>query len=64
MSKKRFEFEKKQNTLSTSTNVIVDSETGVQYLFVTYGYGGGMTVLVDRNGKPLIKTTGSSPEIK
>lgn len=35
--------------------VVTDTETGVQYLFVAYGYGGGMTVLVDENGKPLLK---------
>jgi len=38
--------------------VVTDTETGVQYLFVEYGYGGGMTVLVDENGKPLVKEVG------
>ena len=32
---------------------LLDTETGVQYLFVQNGYGGGLTVLVDRDGKPM-----------
>lgn len=36
------------------TDIYVDKETGVMYLFVKNGYGGGLTVMVDENGKPLI----------
>lgn len=40
--------------------VIVDSDTGVQYLWVyrgdVYGSAGGLTVLVDSDGKPLLAT--------
>lgn len=37
-----------------SARIITDNETGVQYLFVSDGYGqGGLTVLVDADGKPL-----------
>ncbi len=35
--------------------VVVDKETGVQYLFWQCGYGGGITPLLDKDGKPLIK---------
>lgn len=35
-------------------DVFVDSKTGVNYLFVKSGYGGGLTVLVDAEGKPLV----------
>ena len=37
-------------------SVIVDRFTGVNYLFVESGVGdaGGLTVLVDENGKPLV----------
>lgn len=35
-------------------NVYVDSVTGVCYLQYSYGYGGGITVMMDANGKPLI----------
>ena len=31
-----------------------DKETGVNYLFHTSGYAGGMTPLLDRDGKPVI----------
>lgn len=52
----RFKVEKKKNDkVMLETKVIVDNETGVQYLFVESGYAGGMTVLVDREGKPLLK---------
>ena len=34
--------------------VYVDGVTGVCYLWKAEGYGGGITVMVDANGKPLI----------
>ena len=37
-----------------SNEIWVDRETGVNYLFHNGGYGGGLTVLVDRDGKPII----------
>lgn len=33
--------------------VLMDSATGVQYLFVQSGYGGGLCPLVDKEGGPL-----------
>ncbi len=36
--------------------VIVDKETGVNYVFATAGNAGGMTPLLDRDGKPVITT--------
>ena len=44
----------------------VDTETSVQYLFRLSGYGGGLTVLVDQEGKPLLYKPDrqkSSPEL-
>ena len=38
----------------SGTKIIVDTKTGVQYLFAWDGYSGGMSVLVDQNGKPLV----------
>ncbi|MGI6004712.1 MAG: DUF6440 family protein [Christensenellales bacterium] len=35
-------------------NVIVDRQTGVQYLYVSAGYGAGMSPLLDKDGKPLL----------
>ena len=57
MSDKRFTFESAESkgALSTSwTQVVIDTNTGVQYLYMQSGYGGGLTVLVDKDGKPLL----------
>ena len=32
----------------------VDKETGVNYVFCYNGYAGGMTVLLDEEGKPVV----------
>ena len=34
--------------------VLMDTATGVQYLFVQSGYAGGLCPLVNRDGKPLM----------
>lgn len=34
--------------------ILVDQETGVNYLFVQSGYAGGLTPLLDTDGKPVI----------
>ena len=34
--------------------IYVDRKTGVNYLFSSYGNAGGLTVLVDRDGKPIV----------
>ncbi|MDL2252523.1 DUF6440 family protein [Ruminococcaceae bacterium OttesenSCG-928-I18] len=52
--KKRFKTVTKEAKALKGTSVIVDSQTGVQYLYVWDGYGGGLTVLVDKDGKPLL----------
>lgn len=38
----------------TLTEIWVDKETGVNYLYHQDGYGGGMTPLLDRDGKPVV----------
>ncbi len=53
MNMKRFVWRKSEGFLK-ETRIIVDTETGVNYLFVTEGYGGGLTPLIDENGKPII----------
>lgn len=40
--------------LTTKTMILVDRETGVNYLFTKNGYGGGLTPLLDVEGKPVI----------
>ncbi len=37
-----------------SNEIWVDRVTGVNYLFHAAGYGGGLTALLDRDGKPVI----------
>ena len=37
-----------------ATMILVDKETGVNYLFISSGYAGGVTVLLDKDGKPVI----------
>ena len=34
--------------------VIVDRETGVNYLWIQSGYAGGLTPLLDAEGKPIV----------
>ncbi len=54
MSKdKRFKTIYTQGAL-TNTAILVDTETGVNYLFHADGHAGGLTVLVDKTGKPVI----------
>ena len=36
------------------TEIWVDTETGVNYMFQQGGYAGGLTPLLDREGKPII----------
>jgi len=36
------------------TEIWVDRETGVNYIYHAAGYSGGLTVLVDQNGKPVV----------
>ena len=47
-------FEKIYSQSLGSTEIWVDTETGVNYLFHSSGYAGGLTPLLDREGKPVI----------
>ena len=54
MSKdKRFERIYKQGGLD-SCEILLDKETGVQYLFCTSGYAGGLTPLLDSQGSVVV----------
>ena len=55
MSEKRFEKVYAQGALDVM-EVWVDNETGVNYLYHCSGYAGGLTPLLDREGKPVIST--------
>lgn len=61
MKAKRFEVIYKQGM--GSYKIFVDKKTGVQYLFASEGYGGGVTPLLDREGKPIISPVGGTPEL-
>ncbi len=39
---------------ANNIKIIVDSKTGINYLFVHDGYAGGLTPLLDESGKPVI----------
>ena len=53
MSEKRFEKVYSQGVIDVM-EIWVDKETGVNYLYHAAGYSGGMTPLLDREGKPVI----------
>ena len=50
---KRFEKVYTQGALTT-TEIWVDKETGVNYLFHADGKAGGLTPLLDKDGRPVI----------
>ena len=58
MSKlERFEVVLKEgNGLTDAGQIMIlrDTETGVQYLWFKSGYAGGLSPLLDKDGKPLI----------
>ena len=59
MAKDRFDIKEREGLgLMTDAVVVVDKETGVNYLFVQRGYGGGLTPLLDADGKPIITKDG------
>jgi len=55
MKKDRFIKVYSQNSLfGSNVRILVDVETGVNYLFCIEGYGGGLTVMLDADGKPIV----------
>lgn len=53
----RFKIVHTESKLTTpSYRIILDSITGVQYLFIHDGYAGGLTPLLGADGQPLIRT--------
>ena len=43
-----------QSAWSGNTEIWVDSETGVNYIYHSSGYSGGLTPLLDREGNPIV----------
>ena len=44
----------KEGAFGNGFEIWVDKETGVNYLWREGGYSGGLNVLLDRDGKPVI----------
>ena len=40
--------------LNDTVQILVDKKTGVSYLFIHSGHAGGLTPLLDKEGKPVI----------
>ena len=58
MSKKkennRFQIiSEEKHDMMSSSRILKDKETGVLYFYHAWGYGGGLTPLLDTEGKPL-----------
>ncbi len=51
---KRFEVVYNESNPLVTTQILVDRQTGVNYLWRVEGYGGGLTVLLDKDGKPVV----------
>ena len=49
----RFEKIYTQGTVNLM-EIWVDKETGVNYVYCRSGYAGGLTPLLDRDGKPIV----------
>ena len=65
MTKKETRFIKvlEEGGFLGSSEIWVDTQTGVQYLFHFNGNAAGLTVLVDAEGKPLLyRKTPDAPE--
>ena len=48
---KRFEIVYQEGGFMGAKTIYVDKETGVNYLFIASGYAGGLTPLLDAEGK-------------
>lgn len=53
-SMKRFETIYSQGTINV-VEILLDRETGIQYVFRKTGNAGGMTPLLDKDGKPMVE---------
>lgn len=53
MKDKRFEVIYSQGTMDVQ-RILVDRKTGVHYLQTSWGYAGGLTPLLDREGKSVV----------
>lgn len=54
MAKKEERFIKIYSENMGTEMILVDTHTGVNYLFVSGGYAGGLTPLLNRDGTPVV----------
>lgn len=54
MAKKEKRFEQVFSQDMGTLKVWVDKQTGVNYLYIQNGYGGGLTPLLNRDGTPMV----------
>lgn len=53
---KRFIKILKEGTLTESMEILLDTETGVNYLYIGAGYGMGITPLLGPDGKVIVSS--------
>lgn len=53
---KRFIEIFKEGSLTESMKILLDTETGVNYLYISAGYGMGITPLLDSEGKVTVSS--------
>ena len=56
MARKEERFIKVHSENMGCEMIYVDKQTGVNYLFVSSGYAGGLTVLLNRDGTPIVSS--------
>jgi hypothetical protein len=62
MAKKEKRFIKTYSQEMGGAVILVDKQTGVNYLYVSGGYGGGLTPLLNRDGTPVITSVPKEDE--
>ena len=62
MAKKEERFVKIHSENLGGEMIFVDRKTGVNYLFVSSGYAGGLTPLLNRDGTPVVTTVNKNYE--
>lgn len=53
---KRFIKTLKESSVTQTIEIILDTETGVNYLYISAGYGMGITPLLDEEGKVVVSS--------
>ena len=54
MAKKEERFIRVHSENMGCEQILIDKKTGVNYLFVQSGYAGGLTVLLNADGRPVV----------